>query len=419
MSKINKRFPAALIAAAFAASIPLPAHGQSTLSMNEALAVALGDQPATEAFRRDAEASEQAAAAARTLPDPQLTVGVVNFPVNGPGAFRPAREEMTMYTIGVMREQVRRSRREAEASRLHAEAVVSRAEATAEERRIQREVMVAWIDAVEAQAKQRLLDRLIADLKAGRAVIEAGIPTGSSTPALALEAQAEIALAEAVQTEARGAEARARAELARWIGPAARRPLPDTVPALAPPIVAGDAPILGNHPAVRVAEAQERAAQRQVDVKRGDRRPNLTWSAMYGWRPEYGDMVTVQVTVPLQINKGRLQNRRIAEAALLEAAARLRTENARRELGGAYGAALADYKSADARLLILVNRAIPALEASFQLAEARYAAGQGTLELPLTIVRRYVETTVQSIEERAKRARAAAELIYLAQDVIR
>jgi hypothetical protein len=72
-----------------------------------------------------------------------------------------------------------------------------------------------------------------------------------------------------------------------------------------------------------------------------------------------------------------------------------------------------------AQLSIITSQAIPSLEASFEAAEARYSTGQGTLELPLVIVRRYVETTIQSIEQQGRRARAAAELIYLTQDVAR
>ncbi len=390
-----------------------------TLSLEDAVSLALGDQPTIEAFGREAEASEEAAVAAGTLPDPQLMVGVRDFPVTGNKAFSPTADNFTMYMVGAMREQVRRSTRVAEASRLRAEALVSRAHGTAQERRIRREVMIAWINAVEARAKQRLLDRLIADLRVGHQVMEAVIPTGGSTPALALQMQAEIALAQARQTAARGEEARARADLARWIGSLAKRPLPDVIPTLELPPGIETTADLDDHPAVEVAEAQEQAAQRQVDVARAERNSNISWSVSYGWRPEFGDLVTAQVTIPLQINRAGRQNRRIAEAGARAEAARLRAQDTQRELSGAYGAALAQYKSAEAQLSILSSQAIPSLEASFEAAEARYGAGQGTLEMPLTIIERYVETSVQAVEERARRARAAAELIYLTQDVAR
>ena len=410
--RLSLHRPVAILIA-IAATWPSPALASAPLTLNEALGLALGDQPTVAAYERDAVASEEAAVAARTLPDPQIVAGIQDFPVTGDHALNPTSDNFTMYTIGIMREQVRRSRREAEASRLRAEALVSRAEGSERERDIQRSVTIAWINAVEGAARQRLLARVIADLETGRRIMETGVSTGASTPALALQAQAEISLAQAQLAEAQGMEARARAELARWIGDVAQRPLPEAIPNLAVPPTAADHHDPGEHPHLRVAEAQEQAALRQVDVARADRRPNVSWSVMYGWRPEFGDLASVQVTIPLQISRHQLQDRRIAEAEARADAARLRAEDVRRELGGAYGAALADYRSADAQLTILRDQAIPSLEASFEAAQARYSEGQGSLEQPLAIVRRYIEVNIQAVEQQGKRARAAAELIYL------
>jgi cobalt-zinc-cadmium efflux system outer membrane protein len=396
--------------AAKPAETAAPIRNEPVLVLEEAMALARGDQPAIAAFERDAQASEQAAVAARSLPDPQVSVGVQNFPITGMGAFNPVRDEMTMYTIGVMREQVRRSRREAAAARLTAEAAVSRLEGSAQQRKIQRDVMIAWLGAVEASARQRLLAQIIADLKTGRQVIEAGIPTGSSTPALELQAQAEIALAESQLADARAAEERARGELGRWIGAAAERPLPDRLPGLTPP---GAMASFTTHPEVLAANAQEQAERRQADVARSERRPSLTWQVVVAIRPSYGEMASAQVSIPLQLNRRNLQDRRIAEADARADAARLRAEDRRRALGGEYRSAIARYRGAEAQIALLRDRAIPSLEASFKAAEARYAGGQGTLELPLNIVRRYVETNIQLVEQEGAKARAAAELIYL------
>jgi outer membrane protein TolC len=91
----------------------------------------------------------------------------------------------------------------------------------------------------------------------------------------------------------------------------------------------------------------------------------------------------------------------------------------RRELEGQYQTALADYRGADAQLDSLTKTAIPSLEAAFKAAEARYQGGQGSLDLPLNIVRRYVETNITLVEQEGKRARAAAEIIYLMGEAAR
>ena len=384
---------------------------EPVLTVQEAVTLASADQPSVAAYESDAVASEQAAVAARSLPDPVVSAGIQNYPVTGMNAPSPTRDEMTMYTIGVMREQVRRSQREAEAARLRSEAAVSRFQGSAQQRTIQRDVMKAWIDAVQARAKRRLLDRVIGDLRTGQKVMEAGVSTGASSPALALEAQAEVSLAQAELAGAKGAEERARGVLRRWIGAAADRPLPDSIPRIALP--AELRPDFNAHPEVLVANAEESAARRQADVARSERRPNISWSAMIGFRPSYGEMASLQVSIPLQVNRRNLQDRKIAEAEARANAALLRAEDTKRDLAGQYSQALADYRSADARISEIGGHAIPSLEASFKAAEARYAGGQGSLELPLNIVRRYVETNIQLVEQEGAKARAAADLLYL------
>ena len=78
-----------LIGATAALMLAVPASAQkqspaeSVLGLQDALALAITDQPRIEAYVRDAQASEEAAFAERSLPDPQLTAGIQNYPVTG------------------------------------------------------------------------------------------------------------------------------------------------------------------------------------------------------------------------------------------------------------------------------------------------------------------------------------------------
>jgi outer membrane protein TolC len=407
-----------LAVAALALATAAPAQdrqaSEPVLTLEQALSLAIGEQPSVVAYRREAQASEEAAVAARSLPDPEVSVGIQDFPVRGENAFSPIDDDFTMYTVGIMREQVRRSKREAEAARIRAEALVSRRQGTARELQVHRAAMIAWIDAVEAKNKQSLLERLIADLRAGRKVLEGGIAGGSSTPALVLQMDAEIALGEAQLADARRAEARARGELERWIGKAASRPLPASLPLIeAPKAVPASIFRFGSHPHVLVAEAEQQVATRRVDVARQERKPDISWSVMVGFRPKYGELVSGQVSIPLQLNRRQRQDRLVAEAQARADAAGLRAEDEKRELERQYRVALADYEGAEAELARIDRDAIPALEAAFKASEARYGSGAGTLEEPFLIVRRYVETTIKSVETRAKRDRAVAEMLYV------
>lgn len=392
-------------------SVSAPTPGGPVLDLRDALALAGTDQPRIEAYGREARALEEAAVAARSLPDPQVTAGIQNYPVTGLNAPSPTADQMTMYTIGIMREQVRRSKRDAAAQRILAEALVSRKQASAEERHIRRDVMLAWVDAVEARAKQNLLARIISDLATGRKVMEAGVPTGGSTPALVLEADAEVAIEQSQLADSDRAERHARSKLARWIGAAAYRPLPDAIPDVEVPL--DMMPPIETHPEVQVALAQQQVAERQVEVAQQARKWDPSWSASLGFRPRYGEMASLTVSIPLEINQRNNQDRLVAEARLKADAAALRAEDMRRELTEEYRSAIADYNGANAELERLNKDAIPALEGAFKAAEARYeGGGGGTLEQPFAIVRRYVEVHIQSVEAQARRARAAAEILH-------
>lgn len=399
-----------------AVALSIAANGQPTpqpdpiLTLPQAVSLASGAPPSVAALESDARAGQQSAIAARSLPDPQLTAGIENFPATGRNGLRPAIDEMTMYTFGVIREQVRRSSREAEAQRILADALVSERKASAEELHIRREAMVAWIDAVEAREKQKLLERLIGDLRTGRKVMEAAIPTSGSTPALVLQTDAEIGVGESQLERAKSDERRARAELARWIGPdAASRPLPDTLPKIEPP---QDNHGSHGHPELLVAEAEQQVAERQVDVARQARKPDFSWSVSVGIRPNYGQMVSAGISIPLQLNRRAKQDRMVSDASERANAARLRVEDKQRELTAEYATAFADFQGAEAELSRITTGAIPQLEAAFNAAQARYAGGGGTLDQPFAIVRRYIEMNLQALEIRGRRARAVAELIH-------
>ena len=412
MNQLKLVVSVAALALAFPARAEPNAPPAPVLGLQDALALVTTDQPRIEAHERDAEASQQAAVAARSLPDPQLTAGIQNFPITGRNAFSPTKDMMTMLSIGVMREQVRRSKREAEAQKILAEALVSNKQASAEERHIRRNVMLAWIDAVGARAKQHLLQQIIADLRTGRKVMAAAIPTGGSTPALALQADGEIAIEESELADADRAEKHARSQLARWIGPAAYEPIPDSIPDIEVPL--NMMPPLDAHPEVQVALAQQQVAQRQVEVAEQNRKWDPTYSVSLGIRPKYGEMISAGVSIPLQINRRNNQDRLIAEARARADAAALRAEDTRRELAEEYRSAIADYDGANAELARLNKDAIPALEGAFKAAEARYeGGGGGTLEQPFAIVRRYIEVHIQSVEAQARRARAAAEILHV------
>ena len=396
--------------------LPSNALAQGTLTLDDALRISLEHQPALDAYARTAQAANEAAVAARQLPDPRLTVGVQNLPITGdPLSFTS--DDMTMRTVGIEREQVRRSRRDAAAARILAEGDVSLAEQQLLVRRIQREVMLGWIAVLEAQQKQTVLRDLIARLEARMETMEDHVSTGRATPADVVAVRAEIGSARSDLASAQGDEQVGRAALARWIGDAADLRLDGGLPICRPPARADALPMIGRHPMLAIAQRQNVAAERGIDVATADRRPNWSWSAMYGQRVgNRSDMISFGVSIELPFNRSRLQDRRIAEASELAAAARDRIEDTRRDLLSQFDRALAQWSAARARLDTTTRETLPALRAAEQALEARYAGGGGDLDSILVARERTTRTALEEAGQRANLARVSADLLFYLEE---
>lgn len=88
------------LAPALATALPCAA-GAEPLTFEAALERAANAAPALKVSEASVRASHARAIAAGQLPDPTLSVGIDNFPISGPPAFRPRDESMTTARIGV------------------------------------------------------------------------------------------------------------------------------------------------------------------------------------------------------------------------------------------------------------------------------------------------------------------------------
>jgi cobalt-zinc-cadmium efflux system outer membrane protein len=70
------------------------------LTFNAALQRARQDAPSLKARALGADAARSARGAAGALPDPTLSVSVESFPISGPLAFEPQRDNFTMARVG-------------------------------------------------------------------------------------------------------------------------------------------------------------------------------------------------------------------------------------------------------------------------------------------------------------------------------
>ena len=97
----------------------LPVVGDAaSLTLDQALMLAVQRSAAARAARAEATSARQAARAAGQLPDPAVSVGVDNLPVTGTDRFSTTADSQTMKRIGLSQQWVSRDKREARLSAL-------------------------------------------------------------------------------------------------------------------------------------------------------------------------------------------------------------------------------------------------------------------------------------------------------------
>lgn len=389
-----------------------PAMAQDVLALPQAIDLALSDQPALTAYDRTAEAAADAAVAAGQLPDPELVVAVRNLPVTGDGAFSFGSAMMTMKSIGVQRRQVRSRKRRALSAQALAQGDVSLAEQELLARRIRREVMLSWASVLEARETQATLSTLTDRLRSRQRIVEANVATGGAIAAEVIAISAEIGAATGDLLAARDREAAARALLARWIGDAAQRPLAAAMPICRPASREAALASLDTHPLLGVEDRRVALAERGGDAARSDRLLDWGWSLMYGQRDNRSDLFTVQVTLDLPLNRGKLQDRRIAQADRLADAARDRQADERRQLVAGLNQSWAQWSAANARLTATQATVIPALQGAQTALEARYSGGGDSLQGVQAARERTTRALLTVVDERAALGRATADLLY-------
>ena len=204
------------------------------LTMEAAARLAVVDQPLLKRREAMIEAEQQRAVATAQLPDPKLSGGLKELPVDTPEAFSLRRDNFTEFTVGISQEFTRHEKRRLRGARQSQEAEVGRSALDNDERMVRRETLLAWLDVYEAEQAYQLTQRLIDEGALQVRALEKDYTAGKASQADWLAAKVDSELIGDKAHDWLHHALRARDGLARWIGEAARRPLAEspTIPVL-------------------------------------------------------------------------------------------------------------------------------------------------------------------------------------------
>lgn len=348
------------------------------LSFEAALARARQSAPSLRAKTLGAAASRSARAAAGALPDPKLALGVDSFPISGPLAFEPSRDNFTWVRVGVSQEFPNLAKRHARQARADTDISAAEADVIAEERAVEIETATAWITLAYAEKRLATLDAVRARLDRLVRTTPKAVASGSARPAQTLAGRQALAALDDRRDELVLAVARARADLTRWTG--------DAAPEVSGPFPEFDVDgaqfraALANNPMLAPIAAKVGQADADVRLAEAERRPDFGVDVSYQRRdPRFGDYVSAGVTIGLPLFKRHRQEPLIVARQADANRVRAEEQALRRRLLAELDAGLADHVMHHAQWIRARDTIEPLARERVDLDTASYAAGRATL----------------------------------------
>lgn len=379
------------------------------LTFDAALRQAKHDAPSIRAKALGAEAARSARGAAGALPDPTLAVGVESFPISGPLAFEPNRDDFTMARVGVSQDIPNLAKRHALQARADSNIKAAEADTAVEARTVEVGTALAWLNLAYAERRLAVLDDVLSRLERVVGTTPGAVASGNARPAQTLAGRQAVAVMQDRRSELVSNVARASATLTRWTGdptPEIAGPIPE-FPVDAVELRAG----LDRHPTIQMIAAQAGQADADVRVAEADRRSDFGVNVAYQRRdPRFGDYVSAGLTVSLPFFTRNRQSARIGEAQANAGRALAEREAARRALAADLDADLADHVMHHEQWMRAQGTLQPLAEQRVKLETASYAAGRASLVDIADAYAALADATLNAIDREALVAADGARL---------
>jgi len=407
----------AALAAAASLCIAASAAGAADgpLSLAEALRLAQSESRQLAAQEAAVTAAREMSVSAGQMPDPVLRLGVDNLPVTGDDRFSTTADFMTMRRIGVMQEIPREEKRRLRTERGEREAEREAANRAAVLANVQRDTALAWLDRYYSERMRAVQDALVQDLRASIEAAQAAYRGGRGSQSDVLAARAALVMLQDRGSMLDRQVLAARIALARWIGADAERALADS-PDIRTLRFDADtiADQLRHHPQLDALARQVALAEADARLARAAKKADWSVELAYQQRgPAFSNMVSIGLSVPLQIAQGSRQDRDEAAKLALAEQARGQYEDALRMHAAEVRAMVADWRSGLERLSRIETELVPLSEQRTQAALAAYRGNTGTLGAVLDARRNERDTRMQALQVAAEIGHAWAQLNFL------
>lgn len=384
----------------------------ATLGFDDALTRALVETPALSASASRIAAARQNAIPAGALPDPELTLGLANVPIDGDDRFSLDADPMTMRMIGVMQAFPNTAKRGARAGAARGRVALAEAEMRVVRQSVLQQTAQAWIRRYAVEAQLQHIAALYDENRLFDAAVRARLAGGGGMASDVVLPREEAALIAEREDQLNARRTQAIAALRRWIGDAADWPLEGEPPKW-PIDHASLAHRLEQHPELALYSHEARVLDAEIGVARAATRPDWRLGVVYQQRgSQFGDMAGIELGFDLPVFASTRQDpviaARVAERSALDADYQtlLRAHSAELD------ADLAEYHRLERALARQHEVLLPLAQEKVSLMQAAWRGGQGSLAELIGARRARIDAELKAIELAGARDEMAARLHF-------
>jgi len=390
-----------------------PSEAATPLTMDETARLAAVDQPLLTGRQAKIQAEDQQAIVASQLPDPQLSGGLKELPIDTSEAFSTRRDNFSEFTIGLSQDFPRAEKRRLQGARKQLDADADRATLDNEQRMVRRDASLAWLDVYEAGQSLKLAQRLVDESALQVQSLEKDYSNGTVSQADWLAAKVDAGVVADKAHDWLHHVLRARAGLTRWIGDAAERPIAESLtmpasPTPLPGLMAG----ADHHPVIGNLDKQIEASATEVALARQSYKPDYSVEVYYAYRRDFSDFVGMQFKIGLPYFTKNRQDRGLAAALEQSHASEDRKRDLLRELHAEVSQDYVDRRHYEERVADFDASIIPDAERRVEAARSAYQAGRGSFDTVLLARRGLLDVQLQRLALAVESARAQVRLDY-------
>ncbi len=394
---------------------PCSENAARTLTLEQAQSLALARSRSLAAQDFSLQASREMAVAAGQLPDPVLKMGVDNLPVTGAERYSLTDDGMTMRRVALMQELTGSDKRTARTDLAEREADKTRAEKTLAIASIERDTALAWLDTHYVLQMATVVDEQVAQSRLEIAAAESAYRAARATQADIFAARSSLVMMQDRADEIRQRIHNARTSLSRWVGTEANAALADPPPMtdihLDPEHLQTQ---LEQHPQITVLDQQVSIAR--ADARLAQANQSADWSVELAYQQRgapNSNMISVEVSIPLQWDKKNRQNRELfAKQAKVDQASAERDEQLRLHVAEMQ-AMIFEWHNNRARLDRYESELLPLVAQRTSSVAASYRGGKASLADLLSARRNEIDVHLQWLQLQSDTARLWAQLEFL------